>query len=108
MEANVDPPSRGSRLDADHPLNGVLIPCRFTGLGLEGSDWLIEGRRKSTFRAVSRWSRRGALRDLEEPFFELARPPLTEIEDLLIRLARPPLTEIEDLLIRLCRDRRKI
>ena len=31
MEATVDPPSRGSRLDADHPENGVLIPCRFTG-----------------------------------------------------------------------------
>ncbi len=29
MEATVDPPSRGSRLDADHPLNGVLIPRRF-------------------------------------------------------------------------------
>ncbi len=35
MEATVDPPSRGSRLDADHPLNGVLIPCRFT---MSGSD----------------------------------------------------------------------
>ena len=30
MEANVKPPFRGSRLDADHPENGVLIPCRFT------------------------------------------------------------------------------
>ena len=30
MEANVNPPFRGSRLDADHPENGVLIPCRFT------------------------------------------------------------------------------
>jgi len=29
-EAIVNPPSRGSRLDADHPRNGVLIPCRFT------------------------------------------------------------------------------
>jgi hypothetical protein len=29
-EATVDPPSRGSRLDADHPENGVLIPCLFT------------------------------------------------------------------------------
>src|SRR5437868_12736934 len=29
-EATVDPPSRGSRLDADHPENGVLIPCVFT------------------------------------------------------------------------------
>jgi hypothetical protein len=26
----VDSPSRGARLDADHPENGVLIPCRFT------------------------------------------------------------------------------
>ena len=32
MEATVDPLSRGSRLDADHPENGVLIPCRFTAL----------------------------------------------------------------------------
>src|SRR5260370_16507433 len=30
MEAIVNPTSRGSRLDADHPRNGVLIPCRFT------------------------------------------------------------------------------
>src|SRR5713101_8206676 len=30
MEATVDPPSPGSRLDADHPENGVLIPCLFT------------------------------------------------------------------------------
>src|SRR4051812_48566241 len=30
MEATVDPPSPGSRLDADHPDNGVLIPCLFT------------------------------------------------------------------------------
>src|SRR5689334_16398697 len=30
LEALVDPPSRGSRLDADHPENGVLIPRRFT------------------------------------------------------------------------------
>jgi hypothetical protein len=30
MEAIVNPPSPGSRLDADHPRNGVLIPCRFT------------------------------------------------------------------------------
>ena len=31
-EATVDPLSRGSRLDADHPENGVLIPCRFTAM----------------------------------------------------------------------------
>src|SRR5467141_3764995 len=32
MEAIVNPPSRGSRLDADHPQNGGLIPCRFTAI----------------------------------------------------------------------------
>lgn len=30
MEANVDPLLTGSRLGADHPENGVLIPCLFT------------------------------------------------------------------------------
>ena len=30
MEASVDPQPPGSRLDADHPENGVLIPCVFT------------------------------------------------------------------------------
>src|SRR3954447_11929511 len=30
MEANVDPSFPGSRLDADHPENGVLIPRRIT------------------------------------------------------------------------------
>src|SRR5208283_34661 len=38
MEAIVNPPSRGSRLDADHPQNGVLIPCRFTGVDALPSD----------------------------------------------------------------------
>ena len=34
-EATVDRPSRGARLDADHPENGVLIPCRFTAGGAQ-------------------------------------------------------------------------
>src|ERR1700741_2639379 len=29
-KAIVDPKPPGSRLDADHPENGVLIPCRLT------------------------------------------------------------------------------
>jgi len=33
MEATVDPQPPGSRLDADHPENGVLIPRRNTGCG---------------------------------------------------------------------------
>lgn len=47
--------------------------------GLDGSDWVIEGRRKDIFRAVSRWSPHGALRDLGCLFFELAGPPLAEV-----------------------------
>jgi hypothetical protein len=35
----VDPPSRGSRLDADHPENGILIPCGFTGLTRYNQCW---------------------------------------------------------------------
>jgi len=48
-------------------------------LGLDGSDWLIEGRRKDIFRTGSRWSPRGALRDLGKLFFELGGPPLAEV-----------------------------
>ena len=32
----MNPPSRGSRFDADHPENGVLIPCRFTVINASG------------------------------------------------------------------------
>ncbi len=48
-------------------------------LGLDGSDWLIEGRRKDIFRTGSRWSPRGALRDLGKLFFELGGPPWAEV-----------------------------
>jgi hypothetical protein len=47
--------------------------------GLDGSDWLIEGRRKDIFRAVSRWGPRGALRDLGKLLFEMAGSPLAEV-----------------------------
>src|SRR5580658_8999506 len=36
MEATVDPLPPGSRLDADHPENGVLIPCLFTTFATVG------------------------------------------------------------------------
>ncbi len=49
-------------------------------LGLDGSDWLIEGRRKDIFWVVSRWSPRGAVHDLGEVFFELAGPPLAAVK----------------------------
>src|SRR4051794_18880513 len=65
-EATVDPPSRGSRLDADHPEtdNGVLIPRRFTHAelavlsGLMGSEDLtlrarVGGRLRVESTAIS-------------------------------------------------------
>ncbi len=48
-------------------------------LGLDGSDWLIEGCRKDIYRAVSRWSPDGAIYDLGSLFFELAGSPLAEV-----------------------------
>jgi hypothetical protein len=47
--------------------------------GLDGSDWLIEGRRKDIFRAVRRWSPRQALYELGQLFFELAGLPLAKV-----------------------------
>jgi hypothetical protein len=45
----VDPPSRGSRLDADHPENGVLIPCRFTAPAV---DYVIKPSDNGRFEIV--------------------------------------------------------
>ena len=47
-EATVDPPSRGFRLDADHPENGVLIPCVFTSQGVRCSPAPIRGAGSSS------------------------------------------------------------
>jgi hypothetical protein len=67
-------------------LQDALIVASFWALdpeesriGLDGSDWLIEGRRKDTFRAVGRWSPIGAIYDLGKLFFELAGLPLAEV-----------------------------
>jgi hypothetical protein len=50
-------------------------------LGLDGSDWLIEGRCKDIYRAVSRWSPRDeVVRNRGNLFFELAGSPLARIE----------------------------
>src|SRR3954465_12030711 len=44
MEASVDPQPPGSRLDADHPENGVLIPRRNTLLGVDEGEALCKDR----------------------------------------------------------------
>jgi hypothetical protein len=49
MEATVDPPFPGSRLDADHPKNGVLIPCLITRELLRGTRGLILWDPKNQF-----------------------------------------------------------
>ena len=49
-------------------------------IGLDGAQWLIEGRRGATYHFVSRWSPGGVVRDLGRLFFALAGPPLAHIE----------------------------
>jgi hypothetical protein len=43
--------------------------------GLNGSNWLIDGRGEDIIAGVNRWSRRGLLYDLGRLFFELAGSP---------------------------------
>ncbi|WP_316171537.1 MULTISPECIES: hypothetical protein [unclassified Bradyrhizobium] len=44
--------------------------------GLDGAQWLIEGRRGDVYHSVDRWCPRGALHDLGRLFFALAGPAL--------------------------------
>jgi hypothetical protein len=45
-------------------------------IAADGSDWLIEGRLKVIYQAASRWSPRGALFDVDRPFFRAGWPAL--------------------------------
>ena len=49
-------------------------------IGLDGTDWLIEGRRRDVYRAVRRWSPGGSIYDLGQAFLEVAGPPIVDIE----------------------------
>jgi len=60
---------------ASPPAFGRLTP-RATALG---ATWLIEGRRRDVYRAVRRWSPRGAIYDLGRTFFDIAGPPIAYI-----------------------------
>jgi hypothetical protein len=48
--------------------------------GLDGAQWLIEGRRKDVYRAVRRWSPEGAVYDLGRTFLDIAGLPIADIE----------------------------
>ena len=48
--------------------------------GLDGADWLIEGRRKDIYHAVQRWSPCGKIHDLGRLFFAMAGSPLADVE----------------------------
>jgi hypothetical protein len=67
-------------------LQDALIAASFWALdpvdeqrGLDGANWLIEGRRRSISRGVSRWSPQGQFQGLGRVFFALAGPPLAEV-----------------------------
>lgn len=48
--------------------------------GLDGAQWLIEGRREDVYQAVRRWSPRGAVYELGRLFFALAGTPLDRVK----------------------------
>jgi hypothetical protein len=48
----VDPSSPGSRLDADHPKNGVLIPCLITVQAARRRDTAVDESLGKTFAAA--------------------------------------------------------
>jgi hypothetical protein len=48
--------------------------------GLDGAQWMIEGRRGDDYHSVARWSPRGKVHDLGCVFFALAGSPLAQIE----------------------------
>jgi hypothetical protein len=65
----------------------ALITANFWALdpldeaqGLDGAQWLIEGRRGDVYRGVSRWSPRGEVHALGRLFFGLAGPPLSKVK----------------------------
>lgn len=49
-------------------------------IGLDGAEWLIEGRRGDIYHSVHSWSPGGAVHDLGRLFFALAGPPLASVE----------------------------
>ena len=56
------------------------IATRRFDSGLDGADWLIEGRRKDIYHAVHRWSPCGKIHDLGRLFFAMAGSPLADVE----------------------------
>jgi hypothetical protein len=48
--------------------------------GLDGANWLIEGRRKDIYHAVRRWSPYGEIHDLGRLFFAMAGSPLADVK----------------------------
>ena len=49
-------------------------------LGLDGADWLIEGRRGDEYHQVERWSPQGAIHNLGRLFFALAGPSFANVK----------------------------
>lgn len=49
-------------------------------VGLDGAEWLIEGRRGDIYHSVHRWCPKEGGHDLGHQFFALAGPPLASIK----------------------------
>jgi hypothetical protein len=55
------------------------LAAREDSYGLDGADWLIEGRRKDIYHAVHRWCPCGEIHDLGRLFFAMAGSPLADV-----------------------------
>ena len=66
-------------LDALMAANFWSIDSADNRMGLDGAQWLIEGRRGNVYRGLSRWSPDDEVYCLGRSFFHLAGPPLSRM-----------------------------
>jgi hypothetical protein len=64
--------------------------------GLDGADWLIEGRRKDIYHAVHRWSPCGEIHDLGRLFFAMALTPNLAVGGSLNEVLRKIVRVVSD------------
>jgi hypothetical protein len=79
-ETALSPNDWARFLDALIGTNFWALDPTERALGLDGAEWLIEGRRGNLHRRVSRWSPRGELFELGRMFFDLAGLPLSRVK----------------------------
>jgi hypothetical protein len=78
-EAELSPDDRMRLLDGLLAANFWTLDSADRRVGLNGAQWLIEGRRGNVYRALSRWRPDAGIYILGKLFFDLAGPPLAKV-----------------------------